>query len=70
MLVRVISGIIFRNINTAYPASTRGAMASSAAVPHNEITKEQFASHLSQYPALLEEISESKGGTSNNLCVS
>ncbi|PNP46346.1 hypothetical protein TGAMA5MH_02382 [Trichoderma gamsii] len=36
-------------------------MASSAAVPHNEITKEQFASHLSQYPALLEEISESKG---------
>lgn len=39
-------------------------MASSAVVPHTEITKEQFASHLSQYPAVLEAISESKGGTS------
>lgn len=61
MLIRVISGISFRNISTAYSASTRGAMASSAVLPHNEITKEQFASHLSQYPALLEAISESKG---------
>jgi hypothetical protein len=63
MLIRVINSIFFRNINTAYSASTRRAMASSAVVPHNEITKEQFASHLSQYPALLEAISESKGGT-------
>ncbi|KAL7926782.1 hypothetical protein ACQKWADRAFT_278567 [Trichoderma austrokoningii] len=61
MLARAITGIFFRNIHTAYSASTRRAMASSAVVPHNEITKAQFASHLSQYPALLEEISESKG---------
>ncbi|KAL7901998.1 hypothetical protein HDV63DRAFT_64719 [Trichoderma sp. SZMC 28014] len=61
MLVRVISSIFVRNISTAFSASTRGAMASSAVVPHNEITKEQFASHLSQYPAILEALSESKG---------
>ncbi|KAM0253995.1 hypothetical protein ACHAQJ_007008 [Trichoderma viride] len=36
-------------------------MASSTVIPHNKITKEQFASHLSQYPILVEAISQSKG---------
>ncbi|RFU74268.1 hypothetical protein TARUN_7993 [Trichoderma arundinaceum] len=34
---------------------------SSTVTPHSEITREQFASHLSQYPALVEAISQSKG---------
>ncbi|KAL7943197.1 hypothetical protein V8C42DRAFT_347168 [Trichoderma barbatum] len=36
-------------------------MASSNAIPHSEITEEQFASYLSQYPTVVEAISQSKG---------
>ncbi|TFA98304.1 hypothetical protein CCMA1212_009981 [Trichoderma ghanense] len=36
-------------------------MASSDVPLHSEVTKEQFASYLSQYPAVVEAISQSKG---------
>ncbi|KAL9480078.1 hypothetical protein ACSS6W_004864 [Trichoderma asperelloides] len=60
MFIRALR-ILSQNIFTASSPSTKKMMAPSAVIPHNEITKEQFASHLSQYPALIEAISESKG---------
>ncbi|KAL7783828.1 hypothetical protein V8C37DRAFT_396789 [Trichoderma ceciliae] len=45
-------------------------MASSNVTSHKEITKEQFASHLSQYPILVEVISQSKGAKSGQKTLS
>ena len=68
-LIPVRFPVLVDSLNTIIPRrreekTEEATMASSDVPLHSEITKEQFASCLSQYPAVVEAISRSKGGTS------
>ncbi|KAH6609294.1 hypothetical protein Trco_002640 [Trichoderma cornu-damae] len=54
----------------ASSSSSSSSSSSPNVIPHNEITKEQFASLLRQYPVLVEAISQAKGAKSGQKTLS